>query len=48
MPLLPNYPVPAPAGTPDWVGVLFVVGAVAVVGVLLWQTVRFFRNNRDE
>lgn len=43
-----TYPIPVPAGTPAWVGVLLVIGAAAVFAVLLWQTVRYFRNSRDD
>lgn len=42
-------PIPVPAGTPSWVGVLLVVGAAAVFVVLVWQTVRYFRSSdRDD
>lgn len=42
------YPIPVPEGTPAWVGVLLVIGGVAVFTVVLWQTVRYFRDNRDD
>lgn len=41
-------PIPVPAGTPSWVGIVLVAGAIAVFVVLLWQTVRYFRQNRDD
>jgi hypothetical protein len=42
------FPVPAPAGTPEWVGLLLIAGAAAVFAVLVWQTVRYFRDHRDD
>ena len=42
------YPIPVPEGTPAWVNVLFVAAGAAVFVVLLWQAVRYFRNNRDQ
>jgi hypothetical protein len=41
-------PIPVPPGTPSWIGIVFVIGAAAVFTVLVWQTVRYFRNSRDE
>ena len=41
-------PIPVPAGTPSWVGVVFVVASAAVLVVLVWQAVRYFRANRDD
>ena len=43
-----TYPIPVPEGTPPWIGVLFVIGGVAVFTVVLLQTVRYFRDHRDE
>jgi len=46
---LPSYPIPVPEGMPVWlVNTLFIAGGVAVFVVLLWQAVRYFRQNRDE
>ena len=46
--VLPAFPVPVPDGVPQWlVNVLFIGGGVAVFVVLLWQAVRYFRQNRD-
>ena len=42
------FPIPVPEGTPAWVGVLLAVGATAVFVVVVWQTVRYFRDNRDD
>ncbi|MFC0682268.1 hypothetical protein ACFFGH_30940 [Lysobacter korlensis] len=44
----PMFPIPAPPGTPPWVGGLFVLAAVATVVVLILQAVRYFRSNRDD
>ena len=41
-------PIPVPPGTPSWIGIVFVIGAVAVFTVLVWQTVRYFRAHRDD
>lgn len=41
-------PIPVPAGTPDWIGVVFVAGGAAVLVVLVWQAVRYFRDHRDD
>lgn len=46
---LPLYPIPVPEGMPTWlVNALFIAAGVAVFVVLLWQAVRYFRQNRDE
>jgi hypothetical protein len=46
---LPAFPVPVPDGVPTWlVNALFIAAGAAVFIVLLWQAVRYFRNNRDE
>jgi hypothetical protein len=44
----PLFPIPAPPGTPPWVNVLFALAAVTGVVVLIWQAVRYFRDNRDD
>ena len=42
-------PIPVPEGTPSWIGVVFVVAGAAVLVVLVWQAVRYFRaNGRDD
>jgi hypothetical protein len=41
------FPVPAPAGTPPWVGVIFLAGGAVIVAVLVMQTVRAFRDHDD-
>jgi hypothetical protein len=41
-------PIPVPADSPPWIGLLLLACGVAVFVVLLWQTVRYFRNNRDD
>jgi hypothetical protein len=43
-----TLPIPVPEGSPPWIGVLLVVAAVAGFTVLVWQTVRYFRDHRDE
>lgn len=49
IPGLIGYPIPVPDGVPQWlVTALFIAGGVAVFVVLLWQAVRYFRQNRDE
>jgi hypothetical protein len=46
---LPGFPIPVPEGMPTWlVNALFIAAGAAVFVVLLWQAVRYFRNNRDE
>jgi hypothetical protein len=46
---LPTFPIPVPEGMPTWlVNVLVIAAGVAVFVVLLWQAVRYFRNNRDD
>ena len=46
---LPTFPIPVPEGMPPWlVNVLFIAAGAAVFVVLLWQAVRYFRNNRDD
>ncbi len=46
---LPALPIPVPDGMPTWlVNALFIAAAAAVFVVLLWQAVRYFRQNRDD
>jgi hypothetical protein len=42
------YPIPVPEGAPAWLNVLLLAGGVVVFVVLLWQAVRYFRDNRDD
>lgn len=39
------FPIPAPPGTPWWVGLLFVAAGLTTFAVLVWQAVRYFRDN---
>jgi hypothetical protein len=48
MTVLPLFPIPAPAGTPAWVAVLFGIAAITGFVVLIWQAVRYFRDHRDD
>jgi hypothetical protein len=46
---LPAFPIPVPDGMPQWlVNALFIGAGIAVFVVLLWQTVRYFREDRDD
>lgn len=38
-------PIPVPADAPPWLNILLVAGAAAVFVVLVWQAVRYFRQN---
>lgn len=40
-------PIPVPAGAPPWINLLLLVAGVAVFVVLLWQAVRYFRDNKS-
>ena len=42
------FPIPVPGGVPPWVSVLFALVAVAGFAVVVLQTVRWFRANRDD
>lgn len=39
------FPVPVDAATAAWAGPVFIVMALAGLVVLIWQTVRYFRDN---
>ena len=39
------FPIPAPADTPPIVGILFGIAAIVGFAVLIWQAVRYFRND---
>jgi hypothetical protein len=42
-------PIPVPEGVPaGLLDVVVVAGGVAVLAVLVWQAVRYFRDHRDE
>jgi threonine/homoserine/homoserine lactone efflux protein len=41
------FPIPVPADTPPIVGILFGIAAIVGFAVLIWQAVRYFRNERD-
>jgi hypothetical protein len=46
---VPALPIPVPDGVPPWLlNVIFIGAAAAVFVVLLWQAVRYFRNNSDD
>lgn len=42
------FPIPAPPGTPPWVGVLFGLAAIAGFAVIVWQAVRYFRDSNGD
>jgi hypothetical protein len=41
------FPIPVPPGTPPIIGILFGIAAIVGFAVLIWQAVRYFRNDRD-
>lgn len=41
-------PIPVPAGAPPWINLLLLAAGITVFVVLLWQTVRYFRSQRDD
>jgi hypothetical protein len=41
-------PIPTDPGTAAAAGPIFALMALATVGVLIWQAVRYFRENREE
>lgn len=43
-----RYPIPVPEDAPPWLGLLLLAGGAVVFVVVLWQAVRYFRNNRDD
>jgi hypothetical protein len=43
---LTAFPVPVDAATAAWAGPVFVVMALAGLAVLIWQAVRYFRDDR--
>ncbi len=42
------FPVPVDAATAAWAVPVFALMALTGVVVLIWQTVRYFRDNRDD
>ena len=42
------FPIPVPADTPPIVGILFGIAAVVGFTVLIWQAVRYFRDDRGD
>ncbi len=42
------FPIPTDPGTAAAVGPVFGLMALTTVGVLIWQAVRYFRENRDD
>lgn len=48
MNLFVAFPIPMDDATAVWAVPAFVVIALAGFAVLIFQTVRYFRNNRDE
>jgi hypothetical protein len=46
--VLPLFPIPAPAGTPPWINVIFALAATAGFVVVVWQVVRYFRDRGDD
>lgn len=42
------FPIPVDAETATWAGPVFVVMALTGFVVLIWQTVRYFRDNRHD
>ena len=45
---LPAFPIPAPPGTPSWVGVLFGLAAVAGLVVVVLLAVRSWPRDGDD
>jgi hypothetical protein len=41
-------PIPVDAATAAWAGPVFVLMALTGLVVLIWQTVRYSRDNRDD
>lgn len=42
------FPIPVPGDVPPWLSVLFGLAALAGFAVLVLQTLRWFRANRDD
>ena len=45
--MIEAFPIPTDPGTAAAAGPIFALMALATVGVLVWQAVRYFRDNRD-
>ncbi|HET8957679.1 MAG TPA: hypothetical protein VFM95_04410 [Microcella sp.] len=48
MTLIDALPIPADPATASWAIPVFALMALTTVIVLVWQTVRYFRDNRDD
>ncbi|PJJ71552.1 hypothetical protein CLV46_1101 [Diaminobutyricimonas aerilata] len=46
--MLPFFPIPVQGDVPPWVLVLFGIAAITGFVVLVYQAVRWFRDNRDD
>jgi len=42
------FPIPTDAATAAWAGPVFALMALTTVIVLIWQAVRYFRQDDDE
>ncbi|MCY7411531.1 MAG: hypothetical protein LH471_00595 [Salinibacterium sp.] len=42
------FPIPVDAATAAWATPVFVLLALTGFAVLVWLTIRYFRNDRDE
>lgn len=45
---LEAFPIPADPATAAWAIPVFALMALTTVAVLVWQTVRYFRDNRND
>lgn len=42
------FPIPTDPATAAWAAPVFALMALATLGVLIWQAVRYFRNENDD
>ena len=42
------FPIPTDAATAAWAGPVFAVMALTIVALLIWQAVRYFRDEHDD
>ncbi|RZS59519.1 hypothetical protein EV141_0748 [Microcella putealis] len=42
------FPIPVDPATASWAIPVFALMALTTIVVLIWQTVRYFRDNRDD
>ncbi|MBU1250765.1 MULTISPECIES: hypothetical protein [Microcella] len=42
------FPIPTDAATAAWAGPVFALMALTVVALLIWQAVRYFRDEHDD